>query len=1041
MTARPLRQVRWVFGLVVVVLVVTLGRAPDAEAHTAQAEGECVELARNTYEAPETITPPDHPNQHGYTDSLGGDERFSTTYCFQGGAWKKTRDGFPYDAPGTCVGFYYDPDDHEGRPPPDRITPLTEIDQYGSVDSRGEITGSVDAFYCRQGDEWIRRDRWEGAPFTPPPPLAGTPQPNPDYPQGQWDQWAAECVTILPDRSDLPFTTDGSPDPSLGRSVQHRRRESGGEWVPVEDTEDSGIDVARIDASLLKTYCRRDVEPVGNAEGDPWHRVDNYPLSEVLDPDQQGRLQEPDSGECVVLDPLLMEDPPETISPPGHPSDYGTMYPQEDYEQTHDADYEATPYYCYSNGAWYRNDSLLTQCQADAEGQRSRPGAVLPSRCLGTLPTGNYDIGYDEGAWNHFSRKVQGWWTGLFFDLGKTATRVSLWAVEWAYTFDISRYDELGMTVGEDYRRNLVENPAFRLVELVWLILIAYAGFMALRGKLSLAGGEIVMSVLLLGLSTVLMVNRRDYMESTWELMDKGSTDLMIAGQGRDPTTAENQSNLPQTVRDMQRQMHGAFVEQPYDLLNWGAPLSDACEEARNEIVARGPHGADDWPRDRMREAGCVREADFNAEPSSERMLGSLLVMAASAVLAFMLLAVSLTVVVAKFVALLLFALAAFAALAAIAPGGLRRIAWLWLATLFQVVLAVLGMSFLLSVLLLTTKRLLDETVNVDLVERFFVVNLVVLVVLLARRRMLAAGQSSAGRLVDNLTNVRLGGGGAAWQGPGGGAGGVNLLNIDRGLEGARARAGRIAVRGGIAAGFAGGWLASRPFVTGLRRATERRVAHRAYRNNQRIRHYELGLHDSTYRTFYVEQDPARSQKVPTGDPAPTPTPMIRPDAPRALGPGPPAPSRPTPGRPASPTPGGGQPGPGPGGLVIADRHGRVNEPPGAARGGGYWTDNDGRQAGHPPSGPRPGADVPGWKYGGTIAEIRGRRPEPMPPWDLPKGPVERVMDNVFHPFRTAREGRENRRWWNASVQRADAAQRNFQAFVDNWQPGDWPNH
>ena len=44
--------------------------------------------------------------------------------------------------------------------------------------------------------------------------------------------------------------------------------------------------------------------------------------------------------------------------------------------------------------------------------------------------------------------------------------------------------------------------------------------------------------------------------------------------------------------------------------------------------------------------------------------------------------------------------------------------------------------------------------------------------------------------MVDNLTNVRLGGGGAAWAGPTGSSG-ANLLNIDRGLTAAGWAAGR----------------------------------------------------------------------------------------------------------------------------------------------------------------------------------------------------------------------------------------------------------
>ncbi len=70
-----------------------------------------------------------------------------------------------------------------------------------------------------------------------------------------------------------------------------------------------------------------------------------------------------------------------------------------------------------------------------------------------------------------------------------------------------------------------------------------------------------------------------------------------------------------------------------------------------------------------MRAAGCDDEAAFNELPTSQRLLGALFSMVASLVVSFVLLAVSLTVVVAKFIALAMFAIAPFAALTAILPG------------------------------------------------------------------------------------------------------------------------------------------------------------------------------------------------------------------------------------------------------------------------------------------------------------------------------------------------------------------------------------
>ena len=167
-----------------------------------------------------------------------------------------------------------------------------------------------------------------------------------------------------------------------------------------------------------------------------------------------------------------------------------------------------------------------------------------------------------------------------------------------------------------------------------------------------------------------------------------------------------------------------------------------------------------------MHNAGCDEAADFNKEPSTSRLGGAFLSMVASAFVSVVLSGMGLTVVATKFVALLLFAVAPFVGLFAVFPGGGRRWGWLWLTTLVQAVVAVVGMSFLLSTLLITLKRTLGATADMGLIERFFIVVVLIGLMSQARTRLLAGAQSTAGRFADNLTNVRLGGGGAAWQGP-----------------------------------------------------------------------------------------------------------------------------------------------------------------------------------------------------------------------------------------------------------------------------------
>jgi hypothetical protein len=399
---------------------------------------------------------------------------------------------------------------------------------------------------------------------------------------------------------------------------------------------------------------------------------------------------------------------------------------------------------------------------------------LLPDGCYGPYPVHNYDINYESGSiWDagSWGSNFIGLLTQILFDVGTWFVRTAQWSIGWSFTFDIGKYTSVGTEVSAGYERAFITEDKFKLLALAYAILLAYVAFNILRQKAAMALGELVTSVVLVAVSAGLLANLNGYMQGTWKLMDGASAALLVAGQGSgsglDPAKA-SKADIERAVRDVQSELHTVFVQQPYDQINWNRDLRNggSCEAARNQALAEGPHDNDDRPRELMRDAGCDELADFNKDPSTSRLGGAFLSMVASAFVSVVLSGMGLTVVATKFVALLLFAVAPFVGLFAVFPGGGRRWGWLWLTTLVQAVVAVVGMSFLLSTLLITLKRTLGATSDMGLIERFFIVVVLIGLMSQARTRLLAGAQSTAGRFADNLTNVRLGGGGAAWQGP-----------------------------------------------------------------------------------------------------------------------------------------------------------------------------------------------------------------------------------------------------------------------------------
>lgn len=384
--------------------------------------------------------------------------------------------------------------------------------------------------------------------------------------------------------------------------------------------------------------------------------------------------------------------------------------------------------------------------------------SIVPDDCWGRFPSSHYDIGCDEGAWNHISRKVYCTFTDLAFQGARSTTAMALWMVEWAYGFGV--YDRFGgpaLAIAETYETQLI--GPLGLAHVAWFYAVAWVGMAMLRGRVAMAGGELAMSILLAGFAAILLANPAGYLQGAFDTMGTVSGAVLSTGTGQPPP--DDALDADAVLAPLQGQLHRAFVEDPYDHLNWGgSDMPSECVSMRDRILAFGPHGNNDGPRRAMESAGCQAQADFNHDPNGQRLFGAVLTLSAALVMVVLLGMVSLTIVVAQIIAVVLFAVAPFAALGAILPGGGRVLALGWLSALIRVALVVVGMSFVLSLLLLTIDALLSAGNDSDLVERFALVNIVVLAMFAARRRILHAGANMAAGISARLAPSS---GGQSW--------------------------------------------------------------------------------------------------------------------------------------------------------------------------------------------------------------------------------------------------------------------------------------
>jgi len=363
---------------------------------------------------------------------------------------------------------------------------------------------------------------------------------------------------------------------------------------------------------------------------------------------------------------------------------------------------------------------LPTVPPSDDEGPLPDGDSMIPALDEGTLayPTLNYDIGYDEGSWNNFGRKFFGSLTAIGWLLNQVVVATVLWFTGWAFGFDlIGPIKAPILTIAEMWNDNLI--GPLGLNELVWFILMSYVAFQVWRGRAMNALGELMISVIALGVTVIVGSNPGGYLDGAERTLQQVSSATMAVSRGEQPT--DDPGDGSEFITEMQRQLHGALIEQPYEVINWGGTLSGACADALPEILADGPWGAQDDPRNAMRDAGCGDEYDFNHDPTANRMAGAWMAALVSAVVLVLLMFAVITMMMASLFFVLRFAWLPFALLGFQLPGAARELSWGWLVGLCKNAGVVAGMSFVISYLLMLISAFLSAP-GLDVAERFSVV-------------------------------------------------------------------------------------------------------------------------------------------------------------------------------------------------------------------------------------------------------------------------------------------------------------------------------
>jgi TrbL/VirB6 plasmid conjugal transfer protein len=501
-----------------------------------------------------------------------------------------------------------------------------------------------------------------------------------------------------------------------------------------------------------------------------------------------------------------------------------------------------------------------------------------PDGCWGTYPVEYYEPVWDSSDLfdPQFKDDAGGMIMNVAWWVGATSVKSSLWVVDFMSQFDIAQYSDLMTDVSEKYNDRII--GPWGLDDLVWLVLIGYVGYAILRGRMKVAGGELLMSMALLALATVLFTNRAMYMEEVGRTLDLASQELLVAANDPDDvgsSTPRHPCNRWSAAPDpddaslgpMLCRIQQEFIERPYVYLNWGEDVDAACMEKIHNVVSVEYEGDGGWPSrylERQQDKGICEGLDleYYRDVGGGRIGTAVFAAIVQVAVSVFLALPAVTGVVATFMVAVLFAFTPFVLAVAALPGTGRRLAWSWAGAMMQAYLTALAMAFMISLLVLSVSSVLDRSQTFGLVHRWLLVLVVVGAVYYGRLHVMNVARAFSTRVADSLT--RMSPAAATWQG--GTSVGIDFTRADRpALLTAGAAAGAPALVAALTAGAAAGTavLAGRSVQ---RRWVERRVAWRSLQNLELMERSREGLADEyridTYR--YGDRRPGEPGQVRT---------------------------------------------------------------------------------------------------------------------------------------------------------------------------------
>lgn len=415
-----------------------------------------------------------------------------------------------------------------------------------------------------------------------------------------------------------------------------------------------------------------------------------------------------------------------------------------------------------NNGAFGSfNDESTLDCTAATK--------KAPSACAHVID--DYSVTADDGPWNAIGAHLEDWFTQAIWYCDKIILGIAVFILVWALQFGLAKIlltpvQQLCLA----YQQQVI--GALGLPTLCMMIAAFLCGMQILFKSRARGTAEFAMSAVIAALATTFLAA-----PATTLLGDNGvlthteqfsvGVAAVSLGQGQDS------ADPSQVTQPLANALIETFEREPDQVLQYGAVLDtpghvDPCYHiyaAQIQGEVQYGYTSDQPPPDFILSStwqemsSCNQSyADFNQNPSFERIFIALSVGIADVFLLFLVILISGGLLVAQFGLGIESIALVFALVLGTLPGGGRAILWRSVARVVKAVNAVLFSILFVAVFCVAIQTLMSSLAGQDLMLRFTLVDAAVVAGLVFHRRISEAGKDVAFNIQRRLERMKVGG-------------------------------------------------------------------------------------------------------------------------------------------------------------------------------------------------------------------------------------------------------------------------------------------